>query len=159
MSRHYPDFLVMEAIDMTFEDCIEYMEKTPNGFLATTDCEKPHVRPMTVWLADKSGIYFYTSAIKSVASQLLANPNIEIAFHEPGLPPDIGTVLRVAGRIKLVEDMSIRERLYEKFTWLKQIGTGRPDSPTILVFRISSGQFNFWTWENNVNPGPWIQFP
>jgi pyridoxamine 5'-phosphate oxidase len=144
---------------MTYEDCIEYIEQAANGFLATVEGEKPHVRPMTVWLADRSGIYFYTSAVKPLASQLLANPNVEIAFCQPGVPPDIGTALRIAGRMEIVEDMNIRKRLYETFAWLKQIGTGTPDSPTIVVFRMPSGRFNFWTWENNVSPGPWVQFP
>ena len=121
---------------MNFGDCIQYVKKAPNGFLATVEGEKPHVRPMTVWLADKSGIYFYTSVVKPLASQLLTNPNVEIAFHQPGIPPDIGTVLRIAGRIELVEDMNIRRKLYETFTWLKQIGTGTPNSPTIVIFRI-----------------------
>jgi uncharacterized pyridoxamine 5'-phosphate oxidase family protein len=151
--------IITEAPAMTFEDCIRYIEKTPNGFLATVEGQNPHVRPMTVWLADESGIYFYTSAVKPVAAQLLANPNIEIAFHRPGTPPDIGTILRIAGRIELVEDMNIRKKLFETFDWLKQIGTGTSDCPTILVFRIPSGQFNFWTWENNINPGPWVSFP
>jgi uncharacterized pyridoxamine 5'-phosphate oxidase family protein len=144
---------------MIFEDCIQFMEKTPNGFLATVEGEKPHVRPMTAWLADKSGIYFYTSLVKPLVSQLMANSNVEIAFHQPGITPDMGTVLRIAGRIELVEDMNVRKKLYTTFTWLKQIGTGTPDSPTIVVFRIPCGHFNFWTWENNVSPGPWVQFP
>jgi len=55
--------------------------------------------------------------------------------------------------------MGILRKLYEKFPWLKEIGTGTPDSPTIVVFRIPAGFFNFWTWENNVAPGPWVAFP
>lgn len=144
---------------MTFGDCISFIEKNSNGFLATTEGARPHVRPMTVWLVDESGIYFYTSAVKPLSSQLLANPNVEIAFHQPGTSPDIGTVLRVAGQIEIVKDMEIRKKLYDKFVWLKEIGTGKPDSPTIVVFRISSGLYNFWKWENNVNPGPWFPFP
>ncbi len=146
---------------MTFEDCVRFVEENPNGFLATAEGEKPHVRPMTVWLADGSGIYLYTSIVKPLASQLLANPNVEIAFHHPGTnrDRDIGTILRIAGRVELVKDMGIRRKLYEKFPWLKEIGTGTPDSPTIVVFRIPAGFFNFWTWENNVAPGPWVAFP
>jgi pyridoxamine 5'-phosphate oxidase len=144
---------------MAFDDCIKFVEKTPVGFLATVEGEKPHVRPMTAWLADESGIYFYTSVVKPLASQLVANPNVEIAFHQPGASPDIDRVLRIAGRIEPVEDMRIRNKLYETFDFLKNIGTGTPDCPTIVVFRIRSGRFNFWTWENNVHPGPWVQFP
>ena len=144
---------------MTFQECMDYMKRNPAGFLATTIGDKPHVRPMTVWLADETGIYFYTSRVKPLVSQLEKNPNIEIAFHQPGTPPDIDSILRITGRIEFVEDVAIRARLYETFPWLKTIGTGRPDSPTIVVFRIPQGHFNYWTWENNVNPGSWVEFP
>jgi len=144
---------------MTFDDCVQFVGETPNGFLATTEGEQPHVRPMTVWHVDRSGLYFFTSAVKPLFAQLLANRNVEIAFHQPGIPSDMGIVLRIAGTIEIVTDMKIREKLYQTYDWLKEIGTGQPDSPTIVVFRISSGHFNVWTWENNVNPGPWIPFP
>lgn len=158
-NKRVPAIHLAKRKRMTFKDCIQYVKKTPNGFFATVEGKEPHVRPMTVWLADKSGIYFYTSRVKPLVSQLLANPNVEIAFHQPGSPSDIGSILRIAGRVEMVEDMNIRKKLYKKYTWLKQIGTGTPDSPTIVVFRLSSGRFNFWTWENNVSPGPWVQFP
>jgi pyridoxamine 5'-phosphate oxidase len=145
---------------MTFQECVDYIKRNPNGFLATAIGNKPHVRPMTVWLADETGIYFYTSRVKPLASQLEKNNNVEIAFHQPGIPPDIGSILRIAGCIEFVEDMAIRIRLYETVPWLKTIGTGKPDSsPTIIVFRIPKGYFNYWTWENNINPGPWVEFP
>ncbi len=53
---------------MTFQECIDFMKRNPNGFLATASGDNPHVRPMTVWLADETGIYFYTSRIKSLVS-------------------------------------------------------------------------------------------
>lgn len=148
----------VEVVDMSLEDCIQFMERNPTCFLATVKGEKPHVRPMTVWLADNSGIYFYTSTIKPLASQLLKNSNVEIAFHQPGISSDPRKVLRIAGSIQPVEDMNIRKKLWDKFPWLNEIGTPAA-ATTIMVFRIPSGWFNFWTWENNVSPGPWVQFP
>ncbi|HRT84880.1 MAG TPA: pyridoxamine 5'-phosphate oxidase family protein [Bacteroidales bacterium] len=144
---------------MTFQECIDYIKRNPTGFLATAIGDIPHVRPMTVWLADETGIYFYTSSVEHLMSQLNANQKIEIAFHEQGTKPDLDSILRIAGTIEFVEDMKIRTLLYETFSWLKTIGTGKPDSPTIVVFRLPRGKFNYWTWENNVNPGPWIDFP
>jgi pyridoxamine 5'-phosphate oxidase len=142
----------------TFNDCLEFVARQPLGFLATVDCDQPRVRPMTVWLADRTGLYFYTSRVKALFTQIQRQPRAEIAFHA-GASADKDTILRVAGTVEIVEDMAIRRQLYAKFTWLKNIGTGKPDSPTIVVFRVARGQFNFWTWENNVNPGPWINFP
>jgi pyridoxamine 5'-phosphate oxidase len=144
---------------MTLNDCTEFVRRNPNGFLATIDGDRPRVRPMTVWDADISGFYFYTSEVKPLMSQLRADPKVEIAFFEPGTPPDLGVLLRMAGQIEIVADMNVRRKLYEAMPWLKKIGTGTPDCPTIVVFRIAAGQYNFWTWENNINPGPWIPFP
>lgn len=144
---------------MNLNDCIEFVRRNPNGFLATIDGEQPHVRPMTVWDADASGFYFYTSRVKPLMFQLQACPKVEIAFYQPGTPPDIGVLMRMAGQIEIVEDMDVRQKLYETMSWLKEIGTGTPDCPTIIVFRIATGRYNFWTWENNIKPGPWIPFP
>ena len=157
--RTLPPTSPRQAAIMTFDDCIEFIEKAADGFLATVDGDSPHVRPMTAWRADRSGIYFYTSTIKPLAAQLHANPKGEIAFHQRGTPTDIGTVLRIVGKSEVVTEINIRKKLYEKYGWLKQIGTGKPDSPTIMVFRIASGRFNGWQWENNIDPGPWVEFP
>jgi uncharacterized pyridoxamine 5'-phosphate oxidase family protein len=144
---------------MTLTDCIEFIRKTPNGFMATIDAGLPHVRPMTVWNADLTGFYFYTSTIKPFFSQLQVCAKVEIAFHRPGKSQGEDVILRIAGEVEIVEDMDVRCKLYETMPWLKNIGCGTPDCPTIVVFRIASGKFNFWTWENNVNPGPWMVFP
>lgn len=143
---------------MDFKDCIEFVRRNPNGFLATIDGNRPRVRPMTIWDADETGLYFYTSKVKPLMSQLLASPMVEIAFYQPGTPPDIGVVLRINGQIEIVEDMNVHRKLYGVMPWLSEVGTGTPDCPTIVVFKISTGQYNFWTWENNINPGPWIPF-
>jgi len=144
---------------MTLNDCVAFVQRNPNGFLATLDGDQPRVRPMTAWLMDKTGFYFYTSRIKPLMIQIAPCPKVEIAFHQPGIPPDIGAVLRICGRVEIVEDMNIRRKLYEMMPWLNKIGTGKPDCPSIVVFKISKGLYNYWTWENNVKPGPWVPFP
>jgi len=144
---------------MTFADCIEFVRKTPDGFMATIDGTLPRVRPMTVWMADETGFYFYTSTVKPLFSQIKACPYVEIAFYRKGKSQKQDTILRITGKIEEVPATSIRKKLYETMPWLKNIGCGTPECPTIVVFRIASGKFNFWTWENNVTPGPWMEFP
>lgn len=143
----------------TFDDCLAFVQRTPNGFLATVEGDRPRVRPMTVWLADRTGLYFYTSKVKPLFAQLQRKPQVEIAFHAPGKPPDLGATLRVAGEIELVEDMAVRNRLHGMMPWMKKLGASAAECPTIVVFRLARGRFNFWTWENNVKPGPWLPFP
>ena len=55
---------------MDSNDCIVFVRRNPTGFLATIDGDRPHVRPMTVWNADASGFYFFTSRVKPLMSQL-----------------------------------------------------------------------------------------
>ncbi len=157
---------------MNFQDCIDFVLKNPNGFTATVEGDQPHVRPLTVWWADESGIYFYLPRFKRVYRQLRENPKIEIAFHQPGTPsdlrtlpylgtvPDIGTLLRITGRIEYLDDTKTRKRLFDIHPWLKQLGDGT-DNPMIAIFRIAEGEFSFWTLENNFesNPAPKISFP
>ena len=52
---------------------------------------------MTVWMADESGFYFYTSTVKPLMSQLNKNPEVEIAFHQPGVTQGADIILRIAG--------------------------------------------------------------
>ncbi len=145
---------------MNFRDCIDFVLKNPHGFTATAEGDQPHVRPLTVWRADGTGIYFFLPKFKQVYRQLLENSKVEIAFHQPGTPQDLGTLLRVTGRFEFLEDADTRKRLFEIQPWLKQLGDGT-DNPMVAIFRISQGEFSFWTWENNPpsNPAPKISFP
>ena len=157
---------------MNFQDCIDFVLKNPNGFTATTEGDQPHVRPLTVWQADGTGIYFFLPNFKQVYRQLRENPKIEIAFHQPGTPtdlvtlpelgtvPGVGTLLRVTGRLEFLEDAETRKELFDIHPWLKKLGDGT-DNPMIAIFRIAEGQFSFWTLENNFqsNPAPKISFP
>lgn len=157
---------------MNFQDCIDFVLKNPNGFAATAEGDQPHVRPLTVWLADETGIYFYLPKFKSVYRQLRENPKIEIAFLKPPAPEDVitlpvigtvastGTLLRMTGCLECLEDTGTRKRLFDLHPWLKQLGDGT-DNPMIAVFRISAGEFSFWTLANNSesNPAFKIRFP
>ena len=145
---------------MNFQDCIDFVLKNPNGFTATAEGDQQHVRPLTVWRADETGIYFFLPKFKQVYRQLRENPKIEIAFHQPGTPPDLGTLLRVTGRFEFLDDTDTRKRLFDMHPWLKQLGDGT-DNPMVAIFRIAEGEFSFWTWENNSpsNPAPKISFP
>jgi pyridoxamine 5'-phosphate oxidase len=157
---------------MKFQDCIDFVLKNPNGFTATAEGDQPHVRPLTVWRADGTGIYFFLPKFKPVYRQLRENPKTEIAFHQPGTPQDlltlpdlgtvtgIGTLLRVTGRFEYLEDADTRKQLFDIHPWLKQLGDGT-DNPMIAIFRIAEGEFSFWTLENNFqsNPASKISFP
>jgi len=87
--------------------------KNPDGFTATAEGDQPHVRPLTVCLADVTGIYCYMPKFKSAYRQLRENPKIEIAFHQPATPQDLGTLLRVTGRFGFLDNTDTRKRFFE----------------------------------------------
>lgn len=143
-----------------FEGVLAFVIAHANGSLATVENGQPHVRAFTVWLADDTGIYFYTSTVKHVFRQLEDNPEVEVVFVNPTQDETApGSMVRIAGRVEFVDDAAVREHLWRLNPWLLDTVGTPEEAKTIAVFRISRGRFNFWTWENNIDPGPWIEFP
>lgn len=135
---------------MNFQDCIAFATEHPVCCLATAEGDQPRVRAFHMWFADETGFYFHTAASKQVCRQLQENPRVEVCFHAPGLPPDPGRTMRVAGTVEFIEDIPLKNVLLEERPFLKRIGTGRPDDPLLMVFRIGRGEAYFWSTADNL---------
>jgi len=59
-------------------------------------------------------------------------------------------MMRVAGKVKFLDDIALKARLLEERPFLKAIGTGKPDDPLLAVFQIYTGEAQFWKMENNM---------
>lgn len=135
---------------MEIIDCIKFANENPACYLATADGDQPRVRGFLLWFADENGFYFHTGATKSVCKQLKKNPKIEVCFFAPAPPPKVGKMLRVAGKVKFLNDLVLKARLLEERPFLKALGIGKPDDPLLAVFQIYTGEAYFWTMENNM---------
>ena len=135
---------------MEITDCTKFANEKPVCYLATADGDQPRVRGLLLWFADKSGFYFHTGSTKSVCKQLKKNPKMEVCFFAPEQPQKVGKMLRVAGKVKFLNDLALKARLLEERPFLKAIGTGKPDDPLLAVFHIYTGEAYFWTMENNL---------
>lgn len=135
---------------MELKDCIEFANKNPVSYIATVDGDQPRVRGFLLWYADESGFYFHTGTTKNVYKQLKKNPKLEACFFAPAPPPQVGKMMRVAGKVKFVDDISLKTRLLEERPFLKAIGIDRPENPLLAVFQIYTGVAYFWTMENNM---------
>ena len=135
---------------MELNDCIEFANKNPACFLATADGDQPRVRGFLLWYADESGFYFHTKTSKNVFKQLKKNPKIEVCFMAPSQDPAEMKMMRLAGKVKFLDDLKLKARLLEERPFLKAIGTGKPDDPLLAVFNIYTGEAHFWTMENNL---------
>ncbi len=59
-------------------------------------------------------------------------------------------MMRVAGKVKFLDDLKLKTRLLEERPFLKAIGIGSPDDPLLAVFKIYTGDVHFWTMENKM---------
>ncbi|MFH1259952.1 MAG: pyridoxamine 5'-phosphate oxidase family protein [Elusimicrobiota bacterium] len=134
---------------MNFNDCIKFAKEHPLCYLATMDGDQPHVRGFLLWYADETGFYFHTADSKSVFKQLKVNPRLEVCFFVPERYPDLGIMLRVAGKVKFIEDTQVKVRLLEERPFLQEMAGG-PDDPKLSVFQIHTGSAYFWRIENNL---------
>lgn len=134
---------------MELKDCIEFATANPACYLATTEGDQPHVRGLLMWFADETGFYFHTGLTKQVCQQLKRNPRVEACFFAPD-PQGVGTMMRVTGTVEFIEDIPLKTVLLEERPFLKEIGTGLPDDPMLVVFRIAGGEVHFWTMEFNM---------
>ncbi len=140
---------------MTIQDCIKFSNENPICFLATAENDQPHVRALGFWFADETGFYFQTSNMKEFHHQLKKNPKTEICFYNhDGM---IGTMLRIAGKVEFVNELTLREKALTDRPFLKKFGITL-DSPVLVLFRIAHGQAHFWTMENNLKPKEFIDF-
>lgn len=69
----------------------------------------------------------------------------------------IGTMLRIAGKVEFVDDIKLKEKVINDRPFLKDFGI-TPQSPGLIIFKISHGQAFFWTMENNLKPKEIIEF-
>lgn len=59
-------------------------------------------------------------------------------------------MMRVAGKVKFLDDLKLKARLLGERPFLKAIGIGKPEDPLLAVFKIHTGEAYFWTMENNM---------
>ena len=132
---------------MNLEDYIKFANENKVCSIATIDGDQPRVRGFLMWFADKTGFYFHTGASKNVSKQLKKNQNIEICTISQ--TPQGGKIMRIAGKVKFLNDTTLRARLLEERPFLKGLCSG-PEDELLEIFQIYTGEAHFWTMENNL---------
>lgn len=132
---------------MDFQDCIQFATEHHVAYFATAESGQPRVRPIGLWFADASGFYFQSQTVKAFCTQLQQNNNVEICFYAPAAGGNMGTVLRVAGKVEFLDDATLKKKVLEERPFLKDMGIQSPDDPRLAIFRIHTGEAFFWTME------------
>ena len=134
---------------MDFRDCIDFANENPVCYVATIDGDQPRVRAFGLWKADEGGLLFSTSTSKDVYRQLQKNPRVEICFYAPEPLPGIGKMMRVAGEVEFLDDLELKRQLLEDRPFLREMGI-TPEDPLLVILRVRTGEFYFWTMEDNL---------
>ena len=123
----------------------QFLRDNPVFSLATVDQDKPAVRCMALYKADEQGILFSTSKKKNLHEQLCRNPQVEMLFYNP----DDNLQVRVSGKVMLVEDLDLKKRVVEKFSfledWIKEVGYD-----TMAIWKVLDADAAYWKMEEGV---------
>ena len=134
---------------MNYKDCVEFASKCGTVFIATTEGNRPHVRPLALQFADERGFFFQTEPVKSFYKQLQANKYVELCFyHTEG--GGLGKVMRISGEMEFVDDLELKAKLLAERPFFKALGIEKPDDPLFVLFRVYRGEAFFWTMVDNM---------
>ncbi len=134
---------------MKREEIIRFANDNPICYMATVENEKPHVRIMKLWFADRSGFYFETLSPKRLSMQIHVNPQVEICFYNNPVDLTQGREMRIAGEIEFVKDANILQKAKRERRFLEDLG-GQTVEPYIEVFKLAHGEANFWNLKTDI---------
>ena len=131
---------------MSFKEYTDFANENNMCYLATVEGEQPRVRAMGMWYADETGFWFQSQSVKALYKQIKENEKVEVYF----CTPDFSKVMRVYGKMKIVEDMEARGKCIAERLNLKSMGITEPDDPLLAVFHLYTGEAYFWTREDSM---------
>lgn len=94
----------------------DFLNETGTFFLATTDGNKPKIRPLGAFLEMDGKVIFGVGNFKSVYRQLVENPYAEIVACKPD-----GHWLRYSGKAVFETDSKYADKMLENAPHLKNI--------------------------------------
>ncbi len=118
------DFLLNEdiqenaenSIDVSIDNCYKFIRECGYFFSATSFNNQPKLRPFGMIYSNKKALYFATDKRKNVFSDLVGNPQIEIASYNVNTRKWI----RVNGKAEVENSIMIRDEMMNKYPLLKQ---------------------------------------
>jgi len=131
---------------MSLKQYADFANQNPTCYLATAEGNQPRVRAMGMWYADETGFYFQSQSVKALNRQIQDNNKVEVCF----CAPDFSKMMRVSGKVKIIEDREVRKKCIEERPFLKTMGITDPGDPMLAVFHLYTGEAYFWTREDSM---------
>lgn len=105
------------------KEVLDFLNKVGVYYLATTDGDQPHVRPIGFVMDCGGKLAFCTSNEKAMCKQLLANPKVEIACYDGE-----GNTLRICGKAVFATNAETQQKALDTMPALKNmysVGDGK----------------------------------
>ncbi|MCM1127521.1 MAG: helix-turn-helix domain-containing protein [Lachnospiraceae bacterium] len=117
--------------DVSAQGCFQFLRECTYFFLATVMDRKPRLRPMGFVFADDRALYLATDNRKSVYSELIQSPFVEIASYNLNTRKWI----RINGRTVRDNSGVIREKMEELYPMIRQEYIGK-DEMYLAIFKM-----------------------
>jgi len=118
------DFLLNEnsqgneenSMDISIDDCYKFIRECGYFFLATSLDNQPKLRPFGMVYSNKKALYIATDKRKTVYSDLISNPQIEMASYNL----NTRRWIRIRGRAETESSILIKDEMINDYPILKQ---------------------------------------
>lgn len=123
---------------------IEFLNRYPSGYLATSENNIPHVRPWGFMFEDSGKYWFLTSKTKDVFKQMEQNPYIEFSSSSP----DFFNFVRLSGKAEFSDDLEIKRRMFEHMPMLKTMHQTH-ENPGLAAFYVEHGKAMLYSMDKD----------
>lgn len=133
------DFLLNEdsqeneenSIDLSIDDCYQFIRECGYFFLATSLDNQPKLRPFGMIYFNQKALYIATDKRKNVYSELIANPQIEMASYNL----NTHRWIRIRGRAETESSIRIKDEMINDYPFLKQKFFGDAEMH-LVIFKL-----------------------
>lgn len=141
------DFLLSDAPLMqgkakeahSVKELCRFIRECGYFFLATSNEDAPHLRPMGMIYADDEALYLATDKRKNVYRELVGNPQVEIASYSLSSRK----WARIAGRVMVESSLKIKEDMSEMYPMLHQEYAGE-EEVFLVIFKVNIESVNVY---------------
>lgn len=138
---------------MTKTEVLEFIRNNPVFALATMEDDRAHVRMMTLYRADETGIILFNAGeSKDLHKQLMSRPDVEMCFYNP----QDNIQIRITGVAEVLEEQRLKEQVVLDFPFLKK-WVDNAGYDALVVYCLKGGKASIWTMETNYKPKEYIQ--
>lgn len=121
---------------------LKFLQDTKTFYLATTEDDKPRVRPFGLVVEHDDKLWFGTANTKVVFRQLQANPFVEISATSSDME-----WIRLSGKAVFENNIEVKQKAFELLPMLANIYKS-PDDPVFEVFYLANATVTFQSLGN-----------